>query len=99
MRTLFEAVCGHARNAPDRIAFTDAAGTLTRGALVADAARLAAALPSEARTVGLLMPNCREWAVAQLALAAAGRICVPIPSFFSDQQIAHLVQDAGMTSS
>lgn len=96
MRTLFEAVCGHARNAPDRIAFTDAAGTLTRGALVADAARLAAALPSDARTVGLLMPNCREWAVAQLALVAAGRICVPIPSFFSDQQIAHLVQDAGI---
>lgn len=96
MRTLFEAVCRHAEEAPDRIAFTDAAGTLTRGALVAEAARLAAALPPHARTIGLLMPNSREWAVAQLALVAAGRLCVPIPGFFSAQQVAHLVRDAGI---
>lgn len=96
MRTFFETVAGHARQAPDRIAFTDTNGALTRSGLLGDAARLAAALPPRARVVGLFLPNGREWTIAQLACVMSGRICVPLPTFFSAQQLAHIVQDAGI---
>jgi long-subunit acyl-CoA synthetase (AMP-forming) len=96
MRTFFEAVVGHANRMPDRIAFSDAAGELTRGGLLGDAARLATRLPASARTIGLLLPNGREWAVAQFACVAGGRIVVPLPSFFSPQQLGHVIRDAGV---
>lgn len=96
MRPFFEAVAAHARRAPDRIAFSDPDGALTRSGLMADAARLAAALPADARVVGLLLPNGRASAVAQMALVASGRIAVPLPAFFSPAQIAHVVRDAGI---
>lgn len=96
MRTFFETVADLARREPDRIAFSGSEGVLTRAGLMGDAARLAAALPKEARTVGLLLPNGRAWAVAQLACVVSGRIAVPLPTFFSPAQIAHIVRDAGI---
>lgn len=96
MRTFLEAVASHARQDPDRIAFTDPRGALTRSGLLGDAARLAARLPREARVVGLLLPNGREWAVAQLACVVSGRISVPLPTFFSTQQLSHVIRDAGV---
>ncbi|MCG5236927.1 AMP-binding protein [Xanthobacter oligotrophicus] len=94
MRSFFEAVACHARREPDRILFTDAAGSLTRAGLMADAARLAARLPPQARVIGLLLPNGREWAVAQMACLAAGRMAVPLPTFFSALQLSHILKDA-----
>ncbi|MFG1361922.1 AMP-binding protein [Xanthobacter versatilis] len=94
MHRFFEAVACHARREPDRILFTDAAGSLTRAGLMADAARLAARLPPQARVIGLLLPNGREWAVAQMACLAAGRMAVPLPTFFSALQLSHILMDA-----
>ncbi|MFG1479989.1 AMP-binding protein [Xanthobacter sp. V4C-4] len=96
MRTFFEKVADLARRAPDRRVFSDADGTLTRAGLMGDAARLVAALPAAARVIGLLLPNGRAWAVAQIACVASGRIAVPLPAFFSPAQIAHIVRDAGI---
>ena len=94
MRTFFEAVASHARRDPDRAAFSDARGALTRSDLLGEAARLSAELPKTARTIGLLLPNGREWAVAQIACVASGRVAVPLPTFFSAQQLNHIVRDA-----
>ncbi|MFG1301750.1 AMP-binding protein [Xanthobacter sp. V3C-3] len=96
MRQLFDALASHARRSPDRVAFSDPGGTIARAALMADAARLVAALPASARVVGLFLPNGRAYAVAQMALVASGRIAVPLPAFFSPAQIAHVVRDAGI---
>jgi long-subunit acyl-CoA synthetase (AMP-forming) len=96
LHAVFDAVLGHARRRPDRIAVRDAAGALTRAGLLAEAGRLAARLPATARTLGFLMPNGREWAVAQLAAVAAGRVVVPLPTFFSPEQLAHVGRDAGI---
>lgn len=96
MRTFFDRVVGHAHQDPDRIAFTDGEGTLTRSGLLGDAARLAATLPRHARVVGLFLPNGRRWAVAQLACVLSGRICVPLPTFFSTAQLGHVIRDAGI---
>jgi long-subunit acyl-CoA synthetase (AMP-forming) len=96
MRRVFDAIARHAARDPDRIAVADAGGTLTRADLLAEAAALAAQLPAEARTIGILLPNGREWAVAQLACILAGRRIVPLPGFFSAPQLAHVARDAGI---
>ncbi|WP_315807258.1 MULTISPECIES: AMP-binding protein [unclassified Bradyrhizobium] len=96
MRTFFETVVAHAGRDPARIACSDSERMLTRSNLLSEAARLAARLPKAARTVGLLMPNSCDQAIAQLACVAAGRITVPLPTFFSPQQLEHIVRDAGI---
>lgn len=81
---------------PSRPAFTWAGGTIGYGELlrrVAGAAEAFAALPP---VIGLLAEDGIDWVTADLAAAAAGKTLVPIPPFFSGQQIAHLVADAGV---
>lgn len=94
MQTLFEVLMHRAGSEPGAVLFSDARGDLTRAGLMADAARLAARLPQSARTIGLLLPSGREWAVAQFACVAAGRTVVPLPTFFSPEQSRHVLNDA-----
>lgn len=96
MRAFLDAVSHHAAEAPQRVAFRDDRNTLTRSRVLAEAGRLAAKLPVSARTIGVSLPNGCEWAVAQLACIASGRIVVPLPSFFSPDQSAHVMRDAGV---
>lgn len=96
MRDFIEALAGHARRAPDAPLFSDAGGTLSRAGLLGEAAALAARLPRKARVVGLLLPNGRGFAVAQLACVLGGRIAVPLPTFFSPSQLDHVMRDAGV---
>jgi acyl-CoA synthetase (AMP-forming)/AMP-acid ligase II len=96
MRAFLDAVRRHAERAPDRPAYRDSRNELTRSVALAEAGRLAARLPRAARTIGLLLPDGCEWAVAQLACIAAGRRIVPLPPFFSADQSAHVLRDAGL---
>lgn len=50
-----------------------------------------------ARTLGLAVDNSPLWAVLDLAGLANGKIIIPLPFFFSGEQIAHSVRDAGIT--
>lgn len=56
-------------------------------------ARLRAA---PARTMGLALDNSPLWAVLDLAGLDAGRTIIPLPFFFSVEQIAHSIRDAGI---
>ncbi|MFG1346389.1 AMP-binding protein [Xanthobacter autotrophicus DSM 431] len=96
MRTFFEAVAAHARRDPDRHLFTDGGGSLSRAGLMADAARLAEQIPETIRVIGIHASSGRPWAVAQLACVVSGRVAVPLPTFFSAQQLAHILRDAGV---
>jgi long-subunit acyl-CoA synthetase (AMP-forming) len=81
---------------PAQPAFTWDGGAIGYGALrrrVAGAAAELAALPP---VVGLLAEDGIDWVIADLAAGAAGKTLVPIPPFFSAQQIAHLIADAGV---
>jgi long-subunit acyl-CoA synthetase (AMP-forming) len=49
-----------------------------------------------ARTVALLADNGLTWALADLAALRAGLRLVPLPLFFSPQQMAHALRDAGV---
>lgn len=44
--------------------------------------------------IGLLMDNHPAWAVADLALLFAGKCCVPLPLFFSTEQLQHSIHQA-----
>src|SRR5258708_35755497 len=48
------------------------------------------------RTVGIYAPNGLGWVIAQLACALAGKIVVPLPTFFSPAQLGHVVRDAAV---
>jgi long-subunit acyl-CoA synthetase (AMP-forming) len=57
---------------------------------------LAADLKGQPGTIGIYAPNGIGWAVAQLACAFAGKIVVPLPTFFSPAQLRHVVRDASV---
>ncbi|RPI39169.1 MAG: hypothetical protein EHM59_22395, partial [Betaproteobacteria bacterium] len=63
------------------------------------AERRVAAIASELDApgvVGLLADNSPQWVVLDLALQAAGMIVVPLPSFFSAEQMMHAAGASGM---
>ncbi len=45
---------------------------------------------------GLLMDNCPAWAVIDLACQASQTTLVPLPPFYTDEQIQHVIKDAGI---
>ncbi|MGE5516930.1 MAG: AMP-binding protein [Bacteroidota bacterium] len=96
MRNVLAAIRATAAATPDRIAISDATGSLSYGALAEQISRLAAALVDTPAVVGLLMPRDRRHVAADLALASLGRTIVPLPDFFSPEQWLHMVADAGI---
>jgi long-subunit acyl-CoA synthetase (AMP-forming) len=48
--------------------------------------------------IGLIGDNSPEWILADLAMLEAGRCAVPIPAFFTPEQVTHLVAATGMTT-
>ncbi len=84
----------HARMHPDRTALSDGVTRLDYRGLLREVESLAATLPGH--RVGLLLDNGAPWACLDLALLQRGSVCVPMPPFFSDAQLRHLLRDAGV---
>ena len=51
---------------------------------------------SGAKTVGIALDNSPLWGALDLAVLHAGLVCVPLPSFFSPSQLAHVIRDSGI---
>lgn len=49
-----------------------------------------------ARRVALALDNGLDWVVWDLALLLSGRVCVPLPGFFSPAQQRHVLDSAGV---
>lgn len=94
MKESLERIRSHAERRPGSVAIGDEVGDLYYGDL-AWAIEGAAVLLDGTRA-GLLLDNGRHWAVADLALARRGALCVPVPGFFSDAQLGHLIGDADL---
>jgi long-subunit acyl-CoA synthetase (AMP-forming) len=96
MRQLFESMKRHASDAGGLIAASDQYGQMSRRELLARVTALAADLRSQPQTIGIYAPNGLDWVIAQLACALAGKIVVPLPTFFSPAQLGHVVRDASV---
>jgi long-subunit acyl-CoA synthetase (AMP-forming) len=97
MAELAQALSRHSETDGRRLAMSDGGQMLSRAELAQRVAGAAAELRNAPETIGLFGANGIEWAVAFLAASVAGKTIVPIPPFFSKDQIAHLVRDAGIT--
>ena len=76
-------------------ALVGARATLDYATLAQAIDALAPALAQQ--RVALLLDNGPAWAVADLAALAAGASCVPLPGFFTDAQLRHTLNDAGIS--
>ncbi|MDB5956371.1 AMP-binding protein [Ramlibacter sp.] len=82
---------------PGSIALEDGQRAWTLEALKLEVSDLAARLERDgARVVATLLDNSPAWIVADRAAAAAGLVHVPLPLFFTPQQISHALQAAGV---
>lgn len=81
----------------DAIAFEDDKTTLSYAELARRVAGAAQVLTNLPRTVGLLGASSIDWLVVDLAAWMSGTRLVPLPHFFSDAQLAHIIADAGIT--
>ncbi|HTO79144.1 MAG TPA: AMP-binding protein, partial [Methylocystis sp.] len=96
MRDIYDALRRHASSDGRRLIFSDAAQRLSRQELLASAGALLQKLPPHVSRIGVLAPNGVNWAVAQFAGAAGGKTIVPLPPFFSADQLGHIIRDAGV---
>jgi long-subunit acyl-CoA synthetase (AMP-forming) len=96
MRQLFDSMKRYASEAGGVIAVADQHGQLSRRELFVRVTALAADLKEQPRTIGIYAPNGLAWVIAQLACAFAGKIAVPLPTFFSAAQLGHVVRDASV---
>jgi long-subunit acyl-CoA synthetase (AMP-forming) len=100
MRDLIDALHYRAGASGGMPAFDDGVARLSYAALagrVAGAAEELRNLPSIGSTIGVLGGNQVDWVVAQLAGWCAGKIVVPLPTFFRVSQLQFLARDAGVS--
>ncbi|TDU28608.1 long-subunit acyl-CoA synthetase (AMP-forming) [Panacagrimonas perspica] len=94
---VIEAVKYHAKSRPDAVALRGRDASLSYAALSTAVTALATSLQTAGvRTLALLADNGLAWALADLAALHSGVRLVPLPLFFSPQQMAHALRDAGV---
>ncbi|MGD8932220.1 MAG: AMP-binding protein [Chromatiales bacterium] len=93
MQTIFKQIERHAKANPEWIALADGRTELSYLQLNQEVERLAKEL--QGRPIGLLLANGCAWATLDLAAQRSGSVCVPMPGFFSDAQLRHLIEDVG----
>lgn len=93
MNKILTKIYRHAQNTPNKTALIGAAHSLTYAQLIARVNLLAQWLKSTRLSrVGLWGENSIEWIIADLAAWKAGVTLVPLPRFFSNQQLQHVLE-------
>jgi len=92
MKRIFARIAEHAQAAPERLALQDMEGKISYRELHQSLPRLASRL--DGKRVGILMANSCAWALVDLAVQQRGDLAVPVPPFFSNEQLSHLISDA-----
>jgi len=94
MKRILDRIAQHARNTPDKVALQlqDMAITLNYRELHHTIPELAGSIKGQ--RIGMFMGNSCAWAVVDLAILHRGAIAVPVPPFFSNEQLSHLISDS-----
>ncbi|MDO8812721.1 MAG: AMP-binding protein [Gallionella sp.] len=97
MNTVIDAIIRYGKEQPDSPALIGSRYTLTYRELAAAIAQLGAQLrAAPAKAIALALDNSPLWATIDLAGLHAGKTIIPLPFFFSAEQIAHSIRDAGI---
>lgn len=96
MRKVLDALLYHASDRPDAIAFAEKNVRLTYKMLAHRVSNTAGEFSGLPQTVGILAENSLDWIVADLALAFCGKTTIPFPTFFSTEQLNHIIHDGGV---
>ena len=97
MSLVLQSIARHALSQPQAIALCDRHAKLSYAELHLGVQRLAEELrKTGASTLALLADNGLSWALVDLAAMAAGLRLVPLPPFFSPQQMRHALRSAGV---
>lgn len=97
MSALLAALWCHARRRPFAVAVQDEERSLSYGSLYVEVERLShRLLQAGPRAVAIFADNGIPWLLADLAAHCAGIATVPLPLFFSPQQLRHTLQRAGV---
>jgi len=95
--SILGALAHWSRECPDAPALLGKQQVIGYRELAAATERFAAQLrAAHTRTIGLALDNSPLWAVLDLAALQAGKPLIPLPLFFSAEQIAHSIRDAGI---
>jgi len=95
--SIIDAIARRSKEQPDSPALAGNQYALTYRELILAIERIGAQLrATPARTIGLALDNSPLWAVLDLAGWHAGKPVIPLPFFFSTEQIAHSIRDAGI---
>jgi len=95
MSQIIAALRRHAVLQPDAPALVGEHSALTWRELHEQVRGLSAKLQGVG-SLGLLLGNSLQWVIADLAALATGITCVPVPHFFSPDQVRHALQDAAV---
>jgi long-subunit acyl-CoA synthetase (AMP-forming) len=92
MRHVLKQMARHALTQPEAIALADDDTALTYRDLSRAISDVGTRIAAE--RVAVMMDNSVAWAVVDLTIAACGAVSIPVPAFFSDEQVEHLLSDA-----
>ena len=99
-RTLLDAIAGHARAQPDKAAVLFKGARMTYGELERLSDACAAAFASLGITrgdrVGLLLPNCPQFFVAQYGAWKLGAIVAPLNPIYTEPELEVPLRDHGV---
>lgn len=95
--SIIAAIARQAEKHPDSRALIGDRHSLSYRELVAAIEQASAELrTASANTIALALDNSPLWAVLDLACLNVGKPVIPLPFFFSVEQIAHSIRDAGI---
>lgn len=90
---VWESIRRWAEESPDRLSISPLSYSELRDLVV----RCHDALPEvKGKRVGLFIGNRPMWGIYDIALTLKGAVVVPIPTFFTPNQIRHIVEDSSM---
>lgn len=102
MSVLLQAILARAEQEGDRVALDDGSRKIGYSGLASAIADAAALIRDEVDGPGPIaidLDNGIDWVIADLALLSLGHACIPLPPFFTAEQRAAALADAGAVAS
>jgi len=97
MSAIITALRMRAHATPDRTAVSDSHGELSFAELLQQVDRFTESLLAKrCGTAGLLADNGIDWVIADLAALQSGATLVPLPPYFSESQLGHVIEASAL---